>query len=238
MSFQGSSTGTLPSPQSERSALSKIMWYGIIQLVGLVASWVIYFVAFGYVFASASSLNLPPNPTPAQVSAAMGPVFQELTLFFPVSLALGLVSIIVLIIGFREFSSIDRPRFSVPSKLLYLFAIGLVIAGGAGVLLFNQLPSIIANAPSAGGGTPSAAFLSLVANLLVYGLLALVGGILVLIGVIGGVILGLWRVGSRYNETVIKVGAIFVIIPLLDIVAPILIIVGAYQARGRLTGGV
>lgn len=214
------------------------MWYGILQLVGLVAGWVIYFLAFGYVFATSSSLNLPPNATPAQVSAALGPLFQELSLFFPVSLALGLVSIFVLIIGFREFQRIDQPRFSVPSKLLYLFAIGLLIAGGAAVLLFNQIPSIIAQAPAAGGGTPSSAFFSSIANLLLYALLALVGGILALIGLIGGVILGLWRVGSRYNDTVIKVGAIFVIIPLLNIVAPILILVGAYQARGRLGTGV
>ena len=56
----------------------------------------------------------------------------------------------------------------------------------------------------------------------------------ILVGVIGGQILGLWRVGSRYNETVIKVGAIFTIIPLLNIVAPILVLIGAYQVKGRL----
>jgi hypothetical protein len=214
------------------------MWYGIIQLVGLVAGWIIYFLAFGYVFASASSLNIPQGASPAVVSAALGPVFQELTLFFPISLAIGLASIIVLIIGFREFKKVDQPRFSLPSKLIYLLAIGVVIAGTAAALIFNQLPAIIAQAPSPGGGTPSSAFLSSIANLLVFGLLALVGGIIALIGLIGGEILGLWRVGTRYNETVIKLGAIFIIIPLLNVVAPILIIIGANQAKGRLGSGV
>jgi hypothetical protein len=46
--------------------------------------------------------------------------------------------------------------------------------------------------------------------------------------------LGLWRVGTRYNETLLKVAAIFVILPLLNIVAPILVIVGAHGAKTRL----
>ena len=60
-------------------------------------------------------------------------------------------------------------------------------------------------------------------------------GVLALVGTIGGQILGLWRVGSRYDSTIIKIGAIFVIIPLLNFVAPILILVGAAQARGSLS---
>jgi len=51
---------------------------------------------------------------------------------------------------------------------------------------------------------------------------------------IGGQILGLWRVGTRYNETTIKVGAIFTIVPLLNIVGPILVLIGALEAKGRL----
>jgi hypothetical protein len=61
-----------------------------------------------------------------------------------------------------------------------------------------------------------------------------IGAILAFIGEIGGVVLGLWRVGTRYGETVIKVGAIFTVIPLLSTVAPILILVGALEVKGRL----
>jgi len=61
-----------------------------------------------------------------------------------------------------------------------------------------------------------------------------IAGILALIGIIGGQILGLWRVGTRYDQTLIKLGAIFTIIPLLNIVAPILVLIGAYEAKGRL----
>ena len=83
------------------------------------------------------------------------------------------------------------------------------------------------------GGLPPA-FAALLGSLFVDFALLAVGVVVLLVGVIGGQILGLWRVGSRYNETVIKVGAIFTIIPLLNIVAPILVLIGAYQVKGRL----
>jgi hypothetical protein len=209
------------------------MWFGITQLVGLVVGWIVYFYAFGIAFGSTANLNLPPNPSTQQVSSALGPIFQEFTLVMPISLGIELVAILALLIGLREFSRVDPSRFSVPSKLMYLLVIGVIIAGAGAILLFNSLPAIIAQAPSS-GSTPSSAFMSSIAGLLAFAALAFIGGILALIGVIGGQILGLWRVGSRYNETVIKLGAIFVIIPLLNIVAPILILVGASQAKGRL----
>jgi hypothetical protein len=48
------------------------------------------------------------------------------------------------------------------------------------------------------------------------------------------VILGLWRVGTRYDETIIKLGGIFSIIPILNIAAPVLVLVGAHSARNKL----
>ena len=234
MTVQGPSLGSsqaVQSAEAERSALNKVMWFGIIQLVGLIAGWIVYFYAFGMMFATASSLNLPPNPTPQQVSAALGPLFQQFTYVVPISLAIALVAILLLQIGFRGLSKVDSARFSVPSKLTFLLIIGEIIGGGAVVLLFNSIPTILAQAGSA-SGTPTA-FSGALAGILSFALLALVGGVLALIGLIGGLILGLWRVGTRYDETIIKLGAIFVIIPLLNIVAPILVLVGASQAKRK-----
>lgn len=234
MSAPGTSFGTQPpSVPTERSALNKIMWFGIIQLVGLVAGWVLYFYVFNNLIFTSASLNLPPNPTPQQVSSALGPLFQNLTLFIPISIGIELVAIIVLILGMREFGHVDRSSFSVPSKLVYLLAIGYLIVAAAAIPLFNSIPNIIAQAPPA-NATPPSAFFSAISSLLFFALIVFVGGILALIGLIGGQILGLWRVGSRYNETLLKLGAIFVIIPLLNIVAPILVLIGAYSAKGRL----
>jgi Protein of unknown function (DUF973) len=56
-----------------------------------------------------------------------------------------------------------------------------------------------------------------------------------LIGLIGGLMLGLWRVGGRYDNSLIKISAILIIIPILDIVVPFLMIFGVWQARKKIS---
>lgn len=241
MSVQAPPVWTPQQPTSapeEKSALGKLVLFGIVHLAGIVTGWVVSFYVFGTVFASSAGFKLPPNPTPAQASAALGPIFQAVGLLVPVSLAIELVGMFVLTLGFREFRDVDAHRFSLPTKLMYLMIIGTIIAAAGVIPLFNSLPSIIAQAPYARGTTPSAAFMSGIGTIILFALVAGVGGILALIGVIGGQVLGLWRVGTKYNETVLKLGAIFAIIPLLNVVAPILVLVGAHQVRGRIPGPV
>jgi Protein of unknown function (DUF973) len=222
-----------PQPSGEdRSALTKVMLFAIIQLIGLVATWASTFYLFGTIGTNPASLNLGPNPTPAQVSTALGPTLQEVSVLVPIGIGLGFIGLVFLAMGFRQFSRLDKPSFSVPSTLTIVMLVGLVLVGVAIYPLLSNIPNIISQAPSS-GSAPSTSFSNLISSLLLEAGLILLGGLLVLIGEIGGVILGLWRVGSRYDETVTKVGAIFTIIPLLNIVAPILILVGAAQSRNK-----
>ncbi|MDA4119253.1 MAG: DUF973 family protein [Thaumarchaeota archaeon] len=223
-----------PGSPEERSGLNKLMWFGIIQIVGMVIGWISVFFIFGLQFSTFSGLSrLPQNATQAQVSAALSPFFQNFSLLIPVYIAVGLVAAFVLTLGFRDMSKVDRSKFSVPWTLMLLLMIGTALAGVSVYLIFNSIPAIIAQAPRT-SGTPSAAFFSVIGSLFLAGLVAAIGGLLALIGLIGGQILGLWRVGSKYDETLLKLGAIFVIIPLLNIVAPFLVLIGAYQVKGRL----
>jgi hypothetical protein len=223
-----------PASPEERSGLTKVMWFGIIQIVGMVVGWISVFFIFGLQFGTFSGLSrLPQNATQAQVSAALGPFFQNFSLLIPVDIAVGLVAAVVLTLGLRDMSKVDRSKFSVPWKLMLLLMFGSALAGVSVYLIFNAIPAIIAQAPRT-SGTPSAAFFSVIGSLVLGGLVAAIGGLLALIGLIGGQILGLWRMGSKYNETLLKLGAIFVIIPLLNIVAPFLVLIGAYQVKGRL----
>ncbi|HEV2226718.1 MAG TPA: DUF973 family protein, partial [Nitrososphaerales archaeon] len=207
-----------PASQDEKSGLNKVMWFGIIQIVGMVVGWVSVFFIFGLQFGTFSGLrNLPQNATQAQISAALGPFFQNFSLLIPIDIAVGLLAAVVLTMGLRDMSKVDGPKFSVPWKLMIFLLIGSALAGVSAYLIFNDIPAIIAQAPRA-PGTPSTDFFSVVGSLLLAALVAAIGGILALIGLIGGQILGLWRLGSRYDETLLKLGAIFVIIPLLNIV--------------------
>ena len=223
-----------PASPEERSGLTKLLWFGIIQIVGMVVGWISVFSIFGLQFSNFPGLSrLPRNATQAQVSAALGPFFQNFSLIIPVDIAVGLVAAVVLTMGLRDMSKVDGPKFSVPWKLMLLLMIGSALAGVSGYLIFNALPAIIAQAPTT-SRTPSSAFFSAIGSLLLAGLVAAIGGLLALIGLIGGEILGLWRVGAKYDETLLKLGAIFVIIPLLNITAPFLVLIGAYQVKGRL----
>jgi len=233
----------MPTSSEERSALNKVMWFGIIQLVGIVAGWVAAFYLFSSFFYNASLLNsLGPNPSSAAVASALGPIFQDLIYIIPLALGIYLVGLIVLTLGFRGLAKVDRARFNISTPFMVVLIVGLLIAGGGGVTILNSVPSMIASASSvcnyssgAYSCTPSAAFFNQFGTVFAYIGLALVGGLLALIGLIGGLILGLWRVGSRYNQTTIKIGAIFEVIPLLQIIAPILILLGANEAKNTLS---
>jgi len=210
------------------------MWFGIIQVVGLAAGWAIGFWTFGAAFSSVANLGLGPNPTPAQVSAAMQPLFNDLTLTIPLFLASEFLALVVLTLAFRDLARVESVKFRVPMIFMILLMIGVAVAASGAILLIQGIPNLIAQVPTS-GGAPSTAFGSMFSSLIAYFALIGIGALLALVGAIGGQILGLWRVGEKYNQTLIKVGAIFSIIPLLNIVAPILVLVGAYEAKGRLS---
>jgi len=236
MAFRAPPISMSPQHQAdERSALQKVVWFGILQLAGLVAGWVLGFYVFGTVFSNLGTYNLPQTPTPADVETILGPLFRGLSVLVPIMAVFQIVAIIILTMSFRQFRIVDRERFSLPSVLMLLMLVGAVVATVGIVPFFNSIPNVIAQAPSNPSAAPSETFYSAIASLLVYVVFMMIGGLLGLIGLIGGQILGLWRVGSRYNETIVKVGAIFAIVPFLDVVAPILVIVGAYQAKGRVS---
>ncbi len=142
----------------------------------------------------------------------------------------GLISYIFYYLGFRKLKQ-AAPELGTPATLSLIGLIGfLMIAGGIGLFL-GVLVSAISSPPTtaaSAGGT--------IAGLL--GALALlgIGGILGFIGVIG-VVLGNWRAGKRYQESMIKVGGILQIFPYVSIVGFILCLVGYIKADKKLESG-
>ncbi len=203
-------------------------------MAGVAGSWAasIYFFSSSFWWGFGSSLG--PNPTPAQVGAALEPLFRNVAYLAVFGLGLGLVAYLILTSGMRDLAKVDHDHFGTPSTLLLLLIAGLVLVGLGIFPLFSNIGSLISQAPVTPGGVPSQAFFSALGSLIVYFLLLGLGGILAIVGAIGGVVLGLWRVGEKYDQTVIKIGAIFSIIPLLQIVAPILVLVGAWEAKNHL----
>ena len=235
-----------PGPE-EGSGLTKIMWFGIIYLAGLAVSWAVAFYVFGTIFTASSAL-IPPgsmngtgfgpsgNATSMQALAAIAPVFQGLTLLLPISVSIELIALAVLTLGFRDLGKVDRSRFSTPSTLMLVMVAGTFVAAAGGLLVFSAITGYFTMASNQQILQPGGAMAS-VGSIFLGVVVVLIGGILSLVGLVGGLMLGLWRAGSRYNETLLKLGAIFVIIPFLNFVAPILVIVGAHGAKGRVAAG-
>ena len=217
----------------EREALQKIIWFGIVQLVGLASGWVAWFYVAGSVFSSTAILTLQTNST-AAISTALKPLFQGIAVVVPVTAVIEVVGLVLLTLAFRGLRGVDRAAFSLPSTLMLLMLVGAVLAVAGAVPFLDAIPGVIAQAPTTNSAASSAAFISAFAPLVPALAVLAIGGLLAFIGLIGGQILGLWRVGSRYNETAVKLGAIFAVIPVLDLAAPVLVIVGAHQARERI----
>ena len=62
--------------------------------------------------------------------------------------------------------------------------------------------------------------------------ISLLGALLALIGLIG-IWLGLWRLGTRYDTVLFKVGMVLSIFPYINLVGYILIIIAAWGVRKR-----
>ena len=132
-----------------------------------------------------------------------------------IGIIIGFISILLYRAAFRDLREVDG-RFGTPYTFTTVFLIGLAILILALLLLL--------------GGV---AALSL--SLVLFGaVLAIIAAILLILGDIIGIILGLWRVGERYDNTLIKVGAIFYIIPYLDVLAPVLVFIGANSVEKKL----
>ena len=130
-----------------------------------------------------------------------------------VGVIIGLISILLYRSGFGILRQVDARKFGTPFTFSTVFLVGFVF------LILGLLVFLVS-------------FASFSTSLLIVGaVFLLLSVILLLLGDIIGIVLGLWRVGERYNSTAIKVGAIFFIIPYLDVIAPILVFVGAHSAQ-------
>jgi hypothetical protein len=216
-----------------KSGIRKVMLFGVLQLVALAFGWVGSFLFIGRAFSGLTTLPPGQTVTPSEVSALLVPVFKDLSVLVPANATLQVLGVVFLFLGFRDLARMDS-RFSAPYVLAIVMLVGTLVVMVGAVPLLLDIPNLAAQLPSTGGGAPSPGFISAIGSVIGYFVLIVIGGIMAFIGFVGGQMLGLWRVGSKYDETLLKLGAIFAIIPFLNIVAPVLVVVGTNQVANRL----
>ncbi|HLM91018.1 MAG TPA: DUF973 family protein [Thermoplasmata archaeon] len=202
----------------ERSALTLIFLGAILLIIASVAGVVISFgSAFGFGFTSISTSR---SGIGIHLTAVL------LALLFTTST----VELLVILFtwgAFRKLAAFDR-RFSTPSKLTLLLAIAVVIVIAVLYPLLTQLSDALTCVNATTNNTAAAGCISgtLTGLALVVGIAAL----LALIGYIG-LLIGLWRLGTRYDSGLFKAGAILAIFPVLNLVGAILILIASHSAR-------
>ncbi|MFZ0699353.1 MAG: DUF973 family protein [Thermoplasmata archaeon] len=132
-------------------------------------------------------------------------------------------------VGLRDRAS----TFSTPATLAVLAIVGAAILI-AGALVEVQYTVGVINCLNQPGGTTN----SCVGGRAVLASLGLVGvaAIVFFIGLLGGLI-GVWRVGVRYQTDLPRIGAVLSIFPYINWIGMLLNYVGAAQIRSRLRGG-
>lgn len=210
------------SSEADRWALSSVGLAALLGLIGAVLSFV-------------GELLVTPVVSIVSTSSGGSSVSVDLTALYLLA-ALGVVGFVFVLIeiwlyrrAFHALSPQDS-RFSTPAKLALLAFITLLVAA---VLLIALLGAIYQSVVCAGSGNPiTGACINGGEILALAGVLGIVS-ILALVGYIG-VLIGIWRLGTRYREGMFKVGAVLLIIPLLNIIGLILILIAARSARGKM----
>jgi hypothetical protein len=212
----------LPPTEAEMAGASRIKWGALLGTLGLVLAIAgVFIVILDVGFAAGGGISSTAN-------------FQTIlnTIFFAIGailagVALAFLSFVLYTLGFASLRKADR-RFTVPMVLLVIGILGLLLLLGFAGLYAASIHTALGCASTDTSCQNTATSLPSGSAALLYG-----GGFLAFLGLIGA-ILGLWRFGSRYQSGVTKVGAILYIIPVLAIIAPILVLIGAHQVQKRL----
>jgi uncharacterized protein DUF973 len=154
-------------------------------------------------------------------------IFEEILVVVSIGFLIAIVAVILYTLSFGAFRKVQS-GFGGPRVLLILGVIGTFLIFVGVVLILSQFLMAV-SCVKAGGSASCVSISSIVGAVLVIFL----GLFLAFLGWIG-LIIGLWRIGSRYHSTITKVGAILTIIPVVSIIAPILILIGVSESLRRL----
>jgi hypothetical protein len=207
-------------------ALSSVTVAALLSLIGLVLGFAALLGTPGSEIFSIGTSQMGTTVTPNQSGVEL---FGFLTI---VGTLLTVLELIYYRGAFRTLEPYDA-RFSTPAKLVLMLLIAIPILLLSSLALLGILYQAIVCA-GVGNTIPlscinSGALLGLLAVVVIVAIIAVIGYI--------GLLLGIWRLGSRYDSTALKVAAILLIIPLLNIVAAILILVSARSTRDEIARG-
>ncbi len=223
--------GTGPSPSTgdaDRHALGQVRLAAVLALLG---------GALGIAELALNALH-PFVASSTTSSGARIVTFQSPGVWAAILVAALVVVVVELVLyrgAFRTLRTYD-PRFSAPATLALLALIGIVLVFLGTALLLEEIVSFVGCVGTGPASSSCVASSGLLGGLAVVG----IGAVVALIGYLG-VLVGIWRLGTRYaatgasTETFFRAAAILLIIPYLSLVGAVLLLVavrGALQQTG------
>jgi hypothetical protein len=218
--------GAVPPAYSplDRNALADLKTFALLGIVGIIISVIAIL---------GSNVGRIMTVSSGSFAGAIS-TGVALSILGVVGFIIGIIALLKARSAFKDLSTVDH-RFSTPATLVLVFFVGMIFFILFFIALAAVIGLVIASAITASGtynATPG-----LVAAGLALAAFGVLGTICFIVGAIG-MILGLWRVGERYGEDMIKIGGILYIIPFVDIVAPILVYLGVNNAQKKLPASI
>lgn len=175
-----------------------------------------------------------PFLTVTEVNHGIGFSFSNVGFFVSIivlAAALAIAELVVLRIGLASLARVF-PNEGGPAALAIVAIIGFVLLF-LGVGLFFYWVQLAIDCAAGAVPFPD----SCITTTLFYQSVALlgIGAVIALVGYIG-VLIGLWRVGSAYADSAIKVGTVLLIFPFLNVIGAILILVRVSEHRSTRFG--
>lgn len=221
---------------ADKYALDRMNLLAVVMLFALVLEYA-FGIAFEWLFFSSLFRAQVTSTTPANPFTLFGSTtFLLIAALSALGVSIEIFSLVQMRLALKRLSTVDKSSFGSPSTLILLAIIAIPFVLLGFVVEFTALASIMSTVSSSqSGAVPQMppGFGYFLAGSAVSG----IGGIISLIGIIGGAILGLWRAGVRYGEGSMKAASILFIIPLANVAAPVLLLLGVRSARRKLPNG-
>ena len=217
-SYPGGIYGAANTQAADVKALSRVTTASLLAIIS-------FFLSIAAVFVT-PALNVAGDVGTTSPGTVAGAALTELILLVVAGVAIAFVELWLFRNAFGDLAPFDD-RFSTPKTLTLLAIIGLVflVVGVVGILaLVLQAVACANGGPISASCVNGGAILGLAGLTIIFGIIFFIGYI--------GLLIGIWRLGTRYNNGLFKAGAILLIF--IPIIGAVLIYVAARQARGAL----
>ncbi len=206
---------------ADRSALRFVLLAAVLILVGTA-------VGYGAELSGAASTPIASSNTSAEL-ASLHHLLNEVIWDAVVGFILTIAALLCFRLAFQRLAQSDN-EFSWPAIFAIVALAGVVLLAIGLPVLVQGLENVLSCANGA-STIPASCLQS--SSLGAGAALIVIGAIGAIVGYIG-LLIGIYRLGRRYDDGLFKLGAILMLLPLVSVIGAILVLVGAVNGLHKI----